>query len=196
MSRVKGTVFTDDDIQRFRATNPLKRLEARLRRYEDDRADHKLTTPYIAFEVLEAWIAASAKGHTDEELRAIWMPEWGQESLTLPRVLVEVLVFGWATYKAKSDQLSLGQALQIEPQGKGSSSILKKARTRTKNFNIAKNVFIECAAASDGGSPLTVEDAKEKVSKTRNVSMALVNDAWKDHADEVRDFFLATGLYD
>ena len=43
MSRVKGTVFTDDDIQRFRATNPLKRLEARLSRNEVDRAKRKLT---------------------------------------------------------------------------------------------------------------------------------------------------------
>jgi hypothetical protein len=196
MSRVKGTVFTDDDIKRFRETNPLRRLEARLRRNENDRADHKLTTPYIAFEVLEAWIAASAKGHTEEELRAIWMPEWGNKSMTVPKALVEALVTGWVIYKRKSDEVSLGQALQIEPQGKGSSSILKKARTRTKNFNIAKNVFIEYAAASDAEAPLTVEEAKEKVSKNKNLSMALVNDAWKNHADEVRDFFRATGLYD
>ena len=196
MSRVKGTVFTDDDIKRFREMNPLKRLEARLRRYEDDRADHKLTTPYIAFEVLEAWIAAIAKGHTEEELRAIWMPEWGSESMTVPKAFVEALVTGWVIYKRKSDEVSLGQALQIEPQGKVGSSILKKARTRTKNFNIAKHVFIEYAAASDAEAPLTVEEAKEKVSKNKNLSMALVNDAWKNHADEVREFFRATGLYD
>ena len=41
-----------------------------------------------------------------------------------------------------------------------------------------------------------MEEAKEKVSKNKNLSMALVNDAWKNHADEVREFFRATGLYD
>jgi hypothetical protein len=196
MSRVKGQVFTDEDIKRFRATNPLKRLEVRLRRNEDDRANHKITTPYIAFEVLEAWVSARAKGHTEDELRAIWMSEWGQESLTLPKALVEALVFGWVTYKAKSDQLSLGQALQIEPQGIGKSSILKMARTRNKNFNIAKNVFIVYAAASDAEAPLTLQEAKEVTAKNKNLTIALVNEAWKDHADEVREYFRLTGLYD
>ena len=92
MSRKKAPVISDDDIDRFKSVNPLKRLEARLRRNENNRAAEKLTTTYLTFEVFEAWIAATQKGHTEEELRAIWMPEWGDESLTLPRALIASIV--------------------------------------------------------------------------------------------------------
>lgn len=196
MSRKKAPVVSDDDIDRFKSVNPLKRLEARLRRNEDNRAVKKLTTTYLTFEVLEAWIAATQKGHTEEELRAIWMPEWGDESLTLPRTLVAAIVCGWVTYKANSADITLGQAFELEPKGRGGSSVLKKAKTRDKNFKIALNVFIEYVAEPNREAALNLDEAKEKTATRFKVSIATVNDAWKNHADEVRDYFRATGLTD
>jgi hypothetical protein len=196
MSRKKTPVVSDDDIQRFKSVNPLTRLEARLRRNEDNRAARKLTTTYLTFEVFEAWIAATARGNTEEELRAIWMPEWGHESITLPRALIETIVFGWVTYKANSADMTLGQAFELEPKVQGGSSILKKAKTREKNFKIAMNVFIEYVAAYDGKAALNLDEAKEKTATKYDASIGTVNDAWKNHADEVKDFFRSTGLID
>jgi hypothetical protein len=196
MSRKKAPVVSDDDIDRFKSVNPLKRLEARLRRNENNRAAKKLTTTYLTFEVFEAWIAATKKGHTEEELRAIWMPEWGDESLTLPKALVSAIVCGWVTYKANSAEMTFGQAFELEPKGRGGSSVLKKAKTRDKNFNIAMNVFIEYVGEPDRESALTLDEAKEKTATRFKVSIATVNDAWKNHADEVRDYFRTTDLID
>lgn len=196
MSRKKAPVVSDDDIDRFKSVNPLKRLEARLRRNEDNRAAGKLTTSYLTFEVFEAWIAATQKGYTEEELRAIWMPNWGDESLTLPKALVAAIVCGWVTYKANSAEMTFGQAFELEPKGRGGSSILKMAKTREKNFKIALNVFIEYVAEPDKEAALSLEEAKEKTATRLKVSIATVNDAWKNHADEVRDYFRATGLTD
>ena len=196
MSRKKAPVVSDDDIDRFKSVNPLKRLEARLRRNENNRAAKKLTTTYLTFEVFEAWIAATQKGHTEEELRAIWMPEWGDESLTLPRALIASIVFGWVTYKANRADMTLAQAFELGASSQGGSSILKMAKTREKKFKIALNVFIEYVAEPDKEAALSLEEAKEKTATTFKVSIATVNDAWKNHADEVRDYFRATGLTD
>lgn len=196
MSRKKAPVVSDDDIDRFKSVHPLKRLEARLRRNEDNRVAEKLTTTFLTFEVFEAWIAATKEGHTEEELRAIWMPEWGDKSLTLPRALIASIVFGWANYKANSADMTLGQAFELEPKGRGGSSILKKAKTRDKNFKIALNVFIEYVAEPNREEALNLDEAKEKTATRFKVSVATVNDAWKNHADEVRDYFRATGLTD
>ena len=164
MAKPKPPALDVEHLRRFNAEPyALKTLRARLRQLETARKAKEVTTTYIAFEALSAFVGGRSAGHTDAELRETWPSEWGEQTITVPLALLSELAQGWVKYTDPSDAATLGEAMKLEGGGQGSSPVKRRMQTKDRRRKLANAVIIEYLAQGAAGQPISLEASKNIV---------------------------------
>lgn len=172
----------------------LWQLNNRLEELERLRKAGVLNTPFIALEALGALSDGLVNGRTEDELRTTWPQKWGQETVTVPLVLLHALREAWSDYKQAPTGKNLGESFKIEGGEQGKHPMKSKLATIDNARRLAGEVEALYYQIEGEEDTMRLEDAIQTVASANNVSFATAKEAHKKHRDYVRSGLTDVGV--
>ena len=164
----------------------LWQLNNRLEILEELRSVGVLNTPFIALEALSALSGALVTGRSEEQLQTVWPKDWGNETITVPLVLILALREVWTDYKNAPSSKTLGEAFQIEGGGQGKPRMKSKLGAIDRARRLAREVEVIYLQLEDDKSPSRLADAIQMVADQNKVSFGSVQKAHKARRKHIR----------
>ena len=152
-------------------TSPITKLKSRFELLEELKEKIKLPTSYIALEAFCELYGGRQEGFRDEELREAWPKDWGDETITIPAVLVQALTSAWIDYKEAPSGKTFGESFKLEGGGQGKPKVKDIVKMITKNRVLINEVMINYLSGDEKGQPISIEKAIANVHGSKQEKM-------------------------
>lgn len=184
------------DVEKVSKTKPdnLTQLKSRLEFFENERNNKTLPTTYIALEALSALYGGRLEGYSDDDLRTSWPKEWGDQTISVPAVLIQTLASAWLDYQDAPHGKTLGEAFKLEGGGQGKKKIKDTLKTIDNNRSLSHQVEINYLTGDETSQPISLEEAYVNVSEENSVSFDTVRNAHLKYGKDLRKKLKALGI--
>ena len=132
-------------------TSPITKLKSRFELLEELKEKIKLPTSYIALEAFCELYGGRQEGFRDEELREAWPKDWGNETITIPAVLVKALTIAWIDYKEAPSGKTFGESFKLEGGGQGKPKVKDIVKMITKNRALTNEIILNYLSGDEKG---------------------------------------------
>ena len=184
MSKKTDTGFTPEEISaitRYRS-NPNRQMIEFAQYFEDLdelRANVKIPTTYVSFEVLQGLVDGLTSGISSERLNDALPAALGEDTVTVPLAVVRDLVGKWDHYR-NSPQPNLTKNFGFGGMKHERTVLTKMEQIRTDRY-YARRVIEERLYAKERNTKMSLEKAYERVAETEKVSIDTLKRAYRKH---------------
>ena len=172
MSKPRPPKVNKENLRKAKSqTSPITKLKSRFELLEELKEKIKLPTSYIALEAFCELYGGRQEGFRDEELREAWPKDWGNETITIPAVLVQALTSAWIDYKEAPSGKTFGESFKLEGGGQGKPKVKDIVKMITKNRVLTNEVMINYLSGDEKGQPISIEKAIANVHGSKQEKM-------------------------
>ena len=140
--------------------------------------DGKLNGEIVCFETLISAFSALDEGRSHEEIKTAYPKDnWQEETIEIPKALIQLLLEGWVRYKAAGPQQTLGECFGLEGGGQGREPLKAVLARINQSKRYSNGVMIEYLAAQTDGKRISYETAIGIVADREGVSHQTVKRA-------------------
>lgn len=172
----------------------LWQLNNRFEELERLRKEGVLNTRFIALEALGALSDFLVSEKTENELKTTWPQEWGQETVTVPLVLLLALRDAWTDYKQAPTGKKLGESFKIEGGKQGGHPMKAKLATIDNARKLAREVEVIYFRIEGEENTARLDDAIQTVATKNKLSFGTVEEAHSEHRDYIRSGLTDVGV--
>ena len=166
--------------------NVIESTKFRFELLEEENRKNGLPKTYIALEALSALSAGKVLGFSDDQMRGMRTESWGEEDVIVPLNFLNIIAEAWMSYQDAPTGKTMGEAFHLEGGGQGKARARQLQMTRDQRRAIADDVYSIYLKAAANGSPISDEEAIEKVANKRNKSFDTVQKSHKMHKKYIR----------
>jgi len=172
MSKPRPPKVNEENLKEAKSqTSPITKLKSRFVLLEELKQKIKLPTSYIALEAFCELYGGRLKGYKDEELREAWPKDWGDQTITIPAVLVQALTDAWIDYKEAPSGKTFGESFKLEGGGQGKPKVKDIVKMITKNRVLTNEVMINYLRGDEKRQPISIEKSIANVSGSKPEKM-------------------------
>jgi hypothetical protein len=128
------------------------------------------------------------------ELKRGWPPEWGEDTVSVPFVVLLELANRWLEYKDAPTGKSLGEAMGLEGVGQGAAPVKYIVKTGNRRRAIANAVSKEYLAHK--GNPISKQRACEIVAEREGISFDSAAEAYGKYGKAIEARLARHGIID
>ena len=151
----------------------------------------------IAFETILSAFGASEGGLDHSAIKAAYpIQSWREETITLPKALIRVIVEAWVRYKSAPQGKTLGECMNLEGGGQGNHPAKERIEQLNKEARLSNEVLIEYLALKAMGGHVTWEKAYASVAENTGVSEATAKRASDKRKARTLEAMARDGLLD
>lgn len=160
----------------------LTKLNARARQMADEVAEGDTSAAFAALDLLTSIHSGVSGGISSDELTTSYpVKHWREQQISVPIALLRPVVEGWFRYRWGDDQPSLEQALGVAANTKGASPERKNQLKKDRDRRLSNSVVVDLVASCAEGAPVSQDAACAKVAEDENVSLRIVERAFRKH---------------
>ncbi len=184
MVKKTDTGFTPEEIEaivRYRS-NPNRQMIEFAQYFEDLdelRANGKIPTTYVSFEVLQGLLDGLTSGISSERLNDALPAALGEDTVTVPLSVVRDLVGKWDHYRS-SPQPNLTKSFGFGGM-KHERTVLTKIEQIRADRYYTRRVIEERLYARERHIKMSLEKAYERVAETEKISIDTLKRAYRKH---------------
>ena len=163
----------------------------------DEMEGGELGRECISFETLLSAFYFFEDGFDHDDIKeAYHLKAWQEETVTIPKGLLEPLIEAWVKYKGAPTGTSIGECLNLEGGSQGKHQTRQKIALINKRVRYSNGVLTEYLQAKDSRVPVSWETAYGIVAEREGVSESTVKRASEKYIDRTIERLKERGYVD